>query len=100
MFQEDIFPDCISARPGCSADDWVSGTSAEPHRMSMDPDDRKDEDDSGGDVNFQAKKTYDEVVQENVQLKQKIKQLEDEIAALKASQGGGDGGDEAGGDYE
>ncbi len=40
---------------------------------------------------FKAKTTYDEVVQENIELKQKVKQLEDEIAALKGGQGG-DGG--------
>lgn len=62
--------------------------------MSMDPDDRKDDEDAGGDIAFTKKASYDEVVQENIQLKQKIKQLEDEIAALKASSGGGGGYEE------
>lgn len=61
----------------------------------MDPDDRKDDGDESGDIAFTKKASYEEVVSENIQLKQKIKQLEDEIAALKASSGGGGGGYDA-----
>eukprot|EP01083_Nonionella_stella_P034517 94459_1 len=101
VFQEDIYPPCASNKPGVSADDWTSGNNAPPKTMSMDPDDRKDQ---GDDEEFKGKATYDEVVQENIELKQKVKQLEDEIAALKGGQGGGDenndenNDDDAGGD--
>lgn len=98
VFQEDIFPPCVSGKPGVSAEEWCSGNNAEPPTMSMDPDDRKDDDGGDGDIQFSKKASYDEVVQENMQLKQKLKALEDEIAALKAAAGGGGGGDYGGGD--
>ena len=73
--------------------------------MSLDPDDRKDEDQ--GDVTFTKRKTYDEVVAENVDLLKTVKTLEDEVARLTAQLGGAEqkDGDEAkemdqGGDYE
>ena len=36
-FQDDIFPDCISAVPAHSAEQWFTGSSKEPHRMSLNP---------------------------------------------------------------
>merc|ERR1711951_60666 len=82
-FQEDIYPQCPSTKPALTADEWISGSNAEPCTMNMDPDERKDED--GGDVKFTKKRTYDEVVAENMELKQLVKKLQDEIAQLKGS---------------
>jgi len=87
VFQEDIFPNCLSAKPAQSADEWSAGGNVDPNTMSMDPDDRKDEDIGGNDVEFTKRATYDEVVAENNKLKQRIKALEEELSALK---GGGD----------
>lgn len=104
MFQDDIYPHCHSAKPALSAEEWAAGSNADPNVMNMDPDERKD--DEGGDVKFTKKKSYDEVVAENMELKQLVKKLQDEIAELKGTsasddveQGGdGNGADEAGGD--
>merc|ERR1712130_107481 len=87
VFQDDIYPNCLSARPAQSADEWSAGGNVDPNTMSMDPDDRKDEDIGGNDVEFTKRATYDEVVAENNKLKQRIKALEEELSALK---GGGD----------
>merc|ERR1712013_88215 len=89
VFQEDIFPQCASSKPGLSAEEWTAGNNADPKTMSMDPDDRKDED-ANGDVTFTKRKTYDEVVAENMELLKKVKTLEDEVASLKAQLGGAD----------
>ena len=83
MFQEDIYPHCASAKPAQSAEEWAAGGNKDPIVMNMDPDERKDED--GGDVHFTKKKTYDEVVAENMELKQLVKKLQDEIAELKGT---------------
>jgi len=36
-FQEDIFPPCASLDPAHTADEWMSGSSKVPNRMSLDP---------------------------------------------------------------
>ena len=36
-FQDDIFPDCVSAIPAHSADEWREGSSKQPCRMSLNP---------------------------------------------------------------
>merc|ERR1712244_170963 len=61
VFQEDIFPNCLSAKPAQSADEWSAGGNVDPNTMSMDPDDRKDEDIGGNDVEFTKRATYGEV---------------------------------------
>merc|ERR1712087_142479 len=87
VFQEDIFPACASPKPALSADEWNAGNNAEPKTMSLDPDDRKDEDQQG-DVTFTKRKTYDEVVAENMELVRQVQALEEEVARLKAQLGG------------
>jgi len=37
VFQDDIFPDCFSGEPSLSADEWLSGKTAEPKTMSLAP---------------------------------------------------------------
>lgn len=81
MFQEDIYPHCPSTKPALTADEWASGSNADPNTMNMDPDERKEDD--GGDVQFSKKATYDEVVAENMELKKLVKQLQDELAEAK-----------------
>lgn len=84
VFQSDIYPDCVSAKPALTADEWAAGNNADPHTMSMDPEERKEDDDGGGAA-FTKKMTYDEVVAENLELKRLVKQLQDEVAQLKGS---------------
>jgi len=81
VFQEDIYPQCSSTKPALTADEWASGSNADPNTMNMDPDERKEDD--GGDVQFSKKATYDEVVAENMELKKLVKQLQDELAEAK-----------------
>jgi len=83
VFQEDIYPNCASARPALTADEWAAGNNANPNTMNMDPEERKEDD--GGDVKFTKRKTYDEVVRENMELKQLVQKLQDEIAELKGT---------------
>ena len=42
-FQDDIFPDCPSATPAHTADEWAAGSSKAPVTMSLDPRQRKDD---------------------------------------------------------
>merc|ERR1711933_270907 len=84
VFQEDIYPNCAAAKPALSADEWSSGNNKDPITMNMDPDERKDDDMDDG-VTFTKRKTYDEVVAENMELKKMVKQLQDEISALKGT---------------
>jgi coronin-1B/1C/6 len=115
VFQEDIYPNCASARPALTADEWAAGNNANPNTMNMDPEERKEDD--GGDVKFTKRKTYDEVVRENMELKQLVQKLQDEIAQLKGTTsddvkdadkgddeednaGDQDGGDQDGGDQD
>ena len=42
-FQDDIFPDCVSATPSHTADEWAAGSSKAPVTMSLDPRQRKDD---------------------------------------------------------
>jgi len=35
VFQDDIFPDCLSGEPALTSDDWLKGTNAEPKKMSL-----------------------------------------------------------------
>lgn len=37
MFQDDLFPDTASGEPSLTADEWVSGSNAEPKLMSLAP---------------------------------------------------------------
>jgi len=37
LFHDDLFPDTFSGEPSLSADEWDSGTSAEPKKMSLAP---------------------------------------------------------------
>ena len=76
VFQEDIYPDCVSAKPAMTADEWINGENKEPNRMSMDPKLRSDD---GEETAFVAKKSYAELEKENAQLKKRIKELEEKL---------------------
>jgi len=86
VFQEDIFPDAYAGRPALQADEWLKGENKAPVTVSMNPALKKDE--KGVVSEFTKKKTYGELDQENVELKQRVAQLERELAQLEASSGG------------
>jgi len=78
VFQDDIFPDCLAGKPALSASEWESGENKDPVRMSMDPSTRKDNDDDDN-TGFQKKATYQELLQENEQLKKRVQELESKL---------------------
>jgi len=87
VFQEDIFPDAYAGRPAVQADEWLKGENKLPITVSMNPALRKDEKNQGGSE-FTKKKTYSELEHENVDLKERVAQLESELARLGAASGG------------
>jgi len=84
IFQGDIFPDCASGIPSLSADEYLGGKNAEPLTMSMDPDKRTDDASSG--IKFEKKKTYQELSEENNELKQRIEELEKQLAEISGGE--------------
>lgn len=35
LFQDDIYPPCVSTEPALSLEEWIAGKNAEPNRMDM-----------------------------------------------------------------
>ena len=101
VFQDDIYPDCVSLEPAQTADQWASGGNAVPCTMSMDPEQRPQEEDGGVGIpmpQFARKATYDEVASENALLKNLNKQLQEDqqqsqeaIERLSVASGGSGG---------
>lgn len=78
VFQEDIFPDSYAGKPALSADEWLSGENKDPVTISMDPE-KKEDGDGDQQIVFEKKKTYQELEQENKQLKARIAELEAQL---------------------
>lgn len=77
VFQADIFPDAFAGKPSLSAQEWIKGVNKPPILMSLDPSVRQDITvDENGNTTFARKKTYEELVDENGQLKERTKELE------------------------
>jgi coronin-1B/1C/6 len=85
IFQEDIFPNAYAGRPALQAEDWLKGENRPPVTMTMNPALRVDE--SSETTGFTKKKTYAELEQENIELKERAAQLESQIAALSGKTG-------------
>ena len=77
IFQEDIFPDCVSGKPALSADEWADGENKDPLRMKMDPSVRPKED--GTQTAFVKKKTYAELEKENADLMKRVAELAEKL---------------------
>lgn len=77
VFQADIFPDAFAGKPALSAEEWLSGQNKAPVLMSLDPSVRQDLDSDckTNDVEFK-KRSYEEVIEENARLKERVKELE------------------------
>ncbi len=89
LFQGDIYPDTYAGIPVLSEEDWLGGANKEPLRVSM-----KDKGSlSGGGQKlassqpsqFVAQKSAAELQKELNDANERIKQLEAEVAALKAA---------------
>jgi len=84
VFQEDIYPNAYAGRPSLQAEDWLKGENRPPVTMTMNPALRGDDVNTPSESNgFTKKKTYAELEQENVELKERASQLEAQIAELK-----------------
>lgn len=81
LFQADIFPDCYAELPALSAEEWKSGQNKPAPTMPLDPKKRKDQV-VGSD--FTVAKSKAELKEELAAANAKIKELEAELAKLKA----------------
>jgi len=86
VFQEDIYPNTYAGRPALQAEEWLKGENKPPVTSSMNPTLREDTNTQQSDGTFKKKKTYAELDQENSELRQRIAQLESDLARLN---GGG-----------
>lgn len=82
MFQKDIFPDAIAGVPSQSNSEYFAGKNADPVRRSMNPKD-KSFDQAPGSA-FVAAKSPAQLKEELMAALARIKELEAEVAALKA----------------
>lgn len=79
-FQADIFPDAYAGIPAMTAQDWAGGKNTEPPKASMAP----GQGSSGSKMTFKAKKSSAELQKELDAANKRIKELEAEVARLKA----------------
>eukprot|EP01135_Chromosphaera_perkinsii_P009382 Nk52_evm58s1737 gene=Nk52_evmTU58s1737 len=106
MFQEDIFPDCASYEPALTAEEWLSGKSAEPKLMSLkdgfkpsgkpvfvapviketkaDPTDNPQTDKEYREAFHILKSEVEKLKNETAQKDVQIRQLQQELKSLKA----------------
>ncbi|ETO15769.1 hypothetical protein RFI_21593 [Reticulomyxa filosa] len=80
VFQEDIFPDAYAGRPALQADEWLKGENKDPVTTSMNPALRTDTKAPSEGSTFVKKKTYAELEQDNIDLRERVAQLEAELA--------------------
>jgi len=80
VFQEDIFPNAYAGRPSLQADEWLKGDNKQPITSSMNPALKEDNKSQSSGSQVKKKKTYAELEQENVELKERIAQLEADLA--------------------
>jgi len=81
IFQEDLYPNAYAGKQALDSDAWLAGENKDPITMSMNPALRQDDKDSQG-ATFTKKKTYGELESENDELRERVKQLEAEVAKL------------------
>jgi len=80
VFQADIFPDAYAGKPALTAEEWAKGANKPPILMSLDPSVRQDLNvDEYGNTKFIRKKTYEELIEDNVRLKAHVKDMEDKL---------------------
>jgi len=83
LFQKDLFPDAYAGVPSLEAKEYLAGENKEPKLKSMKPGTTTTETVSTVKT-FTAKKSPQELQEENEKLKHRIAELEAEIAKLKS----------------
>jgi len=83
LFQKDLFPDAYAGVPSMEAKEYLGGENKEPKLKSMKPGTTTTETVSTVKA-FTAKKSPQELQEENEKLKHRIAELEAEIAKLKS----------------
>jgi len=76
LFAKDLYPAAYAGVPALAGAEWLSGENKAPVTRSMDP---KKQDEAVGGVKIQTKA---DLIAENKQLKEKIKELEAKVAGL------------------
>jgi len=88
LFQKDLFPDTYAGVASMEAKEWLSGENKPPKKVSMNPKDRRASISAGADsakVEFKAAKSAGELQKELDAAHAKIRELEAEVARLKAT---------------
>lgn len=84
-FQDDLYPDTYAGRPSLKADEWFAGGNAEPIKCSMDPAKADSGAAAGVAATFTPMKSRAVLQKELDDANARIKELEEEVARLKAS---------------
>eukprot|EP00178_Gracilaria_changii_P015932 TRINITY_DN44808_c0_g1_i1.p1 TRINITY_DN44808_c0_g1~~TRINITY_DN44808_c0_g1_i1.p1 ORF type:complete len:132 (-),score=6.67 TRINITY_DN44808_c0_g1_i1:5-373(-) len=86
-FDEDFYPQCYTGEASNTLDEWIGGSSKAKPRASVTSIDNKFKNDP---IVFQKKieepkksVTFESITQENIELKKRITELEEEIKQLK-----------------
>lgn len=86
IFQDDIYPDCFAGKAALTSNEWINGENKDPITMSMNPDDRKEEnEEKQNNEVFTAKPSYEKIENENIMLKNKVTELEQTIKELQVA---------------
>lgn len=80
-YQTDLYPDTHAGVPALQADEWLTGTDADPILKSLDPDANGD-DGPKVTATFVKKASYAELEKENESLRTRVKELEEQLADL------------------
>eukprot|EP01083_Nonionella_stella_P021240 58892_1 len=86
VFQEDIYPLTYAGKPALSSDEWLNKQNKDPVLKSMDPA-RQDASQDSQACTFKKKKTYQQLEEENEQLKLRVKELEAKLGINDADDG-------------
>jgi len=88
LFQKDLYPDAYAGVASTEAKEWLAGDNKPPKKVSMNPKDRAAalaaESGSSSKVEFKAAKTAGDLQKELDAANERIKELEAEVARLKA----------------
>eukprot|EP00475_Leptophrys_vorax_P014082 TRINITY_DN2046_c0_g1_i1.p1 TRINITY_DN2046_c0_g1~~TRINITY_DN2046_c0_g1_i1.p1 ORF type:complete len:471 (-),score=132.31 TRINITY_DN2046_c0_g1_i1:90-1409(-) len=83
-FQADLFPDTFAGKPASSGSDWLGGTDRDPILLPLQEAASGISSGASSAVTFKAKKSPAELEKELAEALARIKELEAEIARLKA----------------
>lgn len=78
VFHQDVYPDTFQGMPALTSEEWFGGANAAPLVGSMNPENRSQGDGAG--FVFEKKATYAELEAENRALKERVAELEAQLA--------------------